>query len=274
MSIAVTPSRASALATADQENNPFFTGAAFSGTASTAGATEVLPASNAQSGTTFDPWTATITGTSARWKIDFGSGAEPTLVALAAHNVADLGGTAYVRHSDDDVSYTITGAGGLTPSINEALAWRLNDGSHRYWDIVVTGLTASDLISVGVIWFGAEIIMPQRIYQGYTPPIAPTQVDLRTNVSEGAQLLGSSFAERGSTFSTEFNNITPTFLRGATWQAFQNRWNQGHGSFWAWRPTKYGDLFYAWRSGGPITPTNSGPKDYMSLSISGRLYHE
>lgn len=274
MTIAITPSRASALSLADQTNSPFFTGAPLAGTASTAGATEVLPASNALTGTTFDPWTAEATVTTARWKIDFGSAVEPTLAALAAHNLADLDATVYVRHSDDDVSYTITGAGGITPADNQAIAWRLDDGSHRYWDVIMSGLTVSDVVSIGVIWFGSEIIMPSNIYQGYTPSLTPTQVDMRTNVSEGAQLVGSAFAERGSTFSTEFRNIPATFVRAATWLDFQTRWNRGYGSFWAWRPTKYGDLFYGWRSGGPITPTNSGPKDYMSLSISGRLYHE
>lgn len=275
MTILYANNRESTLAAAGWLNNPLVTGAAFTESAITmGGATETQAPENAYTGTTFDPWVATITATTVVWRIDFGSAVTPTFVAMAAHNLGDLGGDVGVRYSDDDVTYTQISVADHSPTNNDAIGWRFNDGAHRYWDLQFTNLTASDVLSVGLIWFGAEIIIPQRIYQGYTPPITPTQVDLNTNVSEGAQLLGSAYIERGSMFETNLTHIPPTFVRGDTWTAFQRRWNRGNGAFWAWRPRKYGDLFYAWRTGGPIVPTNSGPKDYMSIGVAGRVYHE
>jgi hypothetical protein len=56
--------------------------------------------------------------------------------------------------------------------------------------------------------------------------------------------------------------------------AFQTAFNDGVGFFWAWRPTKYGDLFYAWRQGEAIVPTNSGPADFMAFNMGMRLYDQ
>lgn len=274
MTIVTGATRTAALATAGQANNPFVTGAPLPGTYTTPLGVEGQPASNAYSGTTFDPWTVTAGSASVRWRVDFGSAQTPTFAAIAAHNLADLGASVRVRYSDDDVTYTNSESGIVTPTDNQSIGWRFSDGAHRYWDVLISGLTVSDIVSIGVIWFGSEIILPQRFYQGYRPPITPTTVDLRTNVSEGAHMVGSAYIERGSTFGTDVTLLTPAFVRGATWTAFQRRWNTGHGAFWAWRPTKYGDLYYAWRAGDAIAPVNSGPKDYMSLSISGRAYHE
>ena len=46
--------------------------------------------------------------------------------------------------------------------------------------------------------------------------------------------------------------------------------------FWAWRPGKYGDLFYAQRQagGGALAPVNSGPRDLMSFDLPMRLFHD
>lgn len=276
MTISTGPSRLAYLATLGYENNPFLTGAGLytSQSVTVGGGSEDTAAENAYSGTTFDPWVSTLSSTAVVWRVDFGSAVTPTAGFMAAHNLGDLGGSVHVRYSDDNVTYTETEAGNVTPADNSAIGFRFLEGAHRYWEWRFYGLSASDVLSVGTLWLGSEIIMPQRIYQGYRPPLTPTVTELNTNVSEGAHLLGSDFSERGSTFEASFSHLTPDFVRGATWQAFQRRWNRGNGAFWAWRPAKYGDLFYAWNAGGVVAPANSGPKDYMSLTISGRLYHE
>lgn len=272
MTIITTTARASALATAGETNNPFVTGAPLSGTYSTGTGTEVQAAANAYTGTTFDQWTATPASGVATWEVDFATAQAPGFVGMAAHNAADVSAQIRVQSSTDGATWSTVAGTITTPADNQAIAWRLSGGtSARYWRLQFDSLT--DAISVGVIWFGSEIIMPRRVYQGYTPPLTPTEVDLNTNVSEGAQLLGTSYVERGSVFSVELSNLSPTFLRGATWTAFQNRWNRGEGAFWAWRPTKYGDLFWSWRSGGVIQPTNAGPLDLMGATIQGRVYH-
>lgn len=276
MTIVTSSARASALSSSGESNNPFITGAPLTGTYTTDTGTEVEAAANAYSGFTFDPWVATPTGSDiASWRVEFASGQEPTFAGIAAHNLSDISATVRIQYSaDGSTGWTDSGAGPVTPSDNQAIGFRFSGNSAPFWRVRVAN--ASDDVSIGVIWIGSEIIIPQRIYQGYTPPITPTMVDLNTNVSEGANTLGAAFVERGSMWSASLTHIEPTFLRGATWSAFQRRWNSGHGAFWAWRPTKYGDLFWSWRPQGasPIIPSNSGPKDYMSFEVSARAYDD
>jgi hypothetical protein len=146
--------------------------------------------------------------------------------------------------------------------------------SARYWRVYFDTATAGQEAIAGVVFVGNPLTVEQRIYQGYKPPITPTEVALQSNVSEGGHLLGSSMVKKASTASASFTHILPTTFRGASWKAFQNHFNAGGGFFWAWRPTKYGDFYYAWRSGGALAPENMGIKDYMSATLEMRLYDE
>lgn len=268
MTIATTIARASALVSAGTANNPFVTGAMADGTASTTTGTEVLAASNATTGSTYDPWVVTPASGDAVWQYVFGAAQEVSFIGIAAHNVTSVVTVAYSTNSG--ASWTDVGT--ITPTGDVAMGFRFSPVTADYWRVSIAGASGDQ--SIGVIWIGSEIIIPQRIYQGYAPPLTPTIVDLNTNVTEGAQLVSTAFIERGSNLAAELNHIPDTFIRGADWLAFQTRWNRGEGAFWAWRPGKYGDLFYAWRgAGNVIQPTNAGPRALMSFGMQGRAYH-
>jgi len=273
MTIAVSSARATALSGAGQSNRPFFSDEAFTGgTFSTDIGTQVLAAANAATASTYDAWTATPDGSSeAALAVQYGAAVEPTFAAIVAHNIADVSGTVSVQYSTDGgTSWTDSGAGTVTPSDNQAIGWRFVATSAADWRVLVTG--ATDDVAIAVAYFGTEIILPQGLYQGYSPPITPTEVDLRTNITEGQNYVASASVERGSTWTAQLTEITPTFLRGATWSGFQRRWNKGEPAFWAWRPTKYGDLLYSWRRGAAMRPNNAGPKDYMAFTVEARAY--
>lgn len=272
MTIVYSSSRAAALASSDEDNNPIVTPRGPTGTASTGLGTEVQAAANAFTGTTFDTWTATPSGSNnATLEVDYGSAKNITMAAVAAHNIADVDGDVRVQYSTDGSTWTDAGAGLVTPSDNQAIAWRFENVSARYWRFTLTGLTGD--VSVGVVFIGSEIIIPQRLYQGYAPPITPTDVRLTPNVSDGGELLGTKVIQRGSTVQASIKHIPASFIRGTTWTAWQrNRYGEGQGFFWAWRPTKYGDLHYGWRNGPPLNPQNTGPQDRMSIDLDMRLY--
>lgn len=273
MTIKISTARSNALIAAGQENSPIVTGAAFSGTYSTTTGTQTLAASNAATGTTFDPWAATPASGVATWQVVFGSAQAPTLVGIAAHNLATITSTVSVQYSTNGGSTWVDcGAGSDTPTTNQEIVWRFQGISATHWRVRVTSADAT--VSIGVIWIGQEIVIPSTIYQGYRPPITSTMVDLNTNVSEGNHLIGTSYTDRGIDFQAQFTHIEASFIRSASWTAFQERWNKGNGSFWAWRPAKYGDVHYTWRSSSQaiIAPTNEGPTDRMSFTIAGRGY--
>lgn len=268
--------KTTALEAAGQENNPVVAWSNL-GAYATLGGTAVLTGgdrANAVTGTTYDKWRPDVTSTTAELTFTFASATEINFGAIAVHNLSDFGGSMKLMHSTDGISWTDAGAGQVTPSDNGLIAFRLASGiSKQYWKFYFSGLTASDLLSVGVAFIGIETIIPTKIYQGFSPVITATEVSLQSNVSAGGHLLGSIVVSSGSTFSSDFSNLSPTFIRGADWLDFQTQFNAGSGFFLAWRPAKYAqDVHYCAREGSVLRPTNSGPNDLMSISMPVRVY--
>ena len=276
MTILIDPTKAATLATAGTSNNPlvFWENDATAATYSTSVGTEVEIAALAATGTTYDAWIATPSGgNEAALQVVFSSAQSLDAIAIAAHNIADIGGTVRFEYNDG-----VAGAGTWqtadleTPTDNQSIMAYFDAVSSDYWRVRVTGVT--DDVEIAVAFFGTVMQLPQRIYQGYMPPITPTNVILQSNVSQGGNALGALVARRGSSLSAEVTYIEPAFIRGTDFVGFMRHHNDGKQFFWAWRPTKYDDLFYAWREAETIKPTNTGPKDLMSFSMGLRCYDD
>lgn len=279
MTIIISAARASTLATAGTSNNPFvlWDNLGASGTWTTDVGTEVNSAAYAGTGTTYDQWSATPTaGGDAAVEVDLGSAQSVSMVAIAAHNGGALGADVSAWYSSTGLAGSWTSVGAAaSPTDNQAICWYFADTSARYWRVFFNQAPgATDEAICGVVFVGNPLTITQRIYQGYRPPITPTEVALQSNVSEGGHLLGSSAVKRASTASTEIRHITDSTIRSAAWKGFQTHFNEGGGFFWAWRPTKYGDLHYAWRNGSVIAPENTGPRAYMNARLEMRFYDE
>ncbi len=278
MTIATDPVLAATLLAAGEENNPFIAhlNKGADATATTALGTELTAASNATSGATYNFWSATPTvAGSARLQFVFGSDVVVNFVGIAAHNLGTIGATVKVSYSTDSgATWTDSAAGSVTPTDDQAIGFRFENVDVDYWRIAVTDAGTNDVV-IGVALISKYLTIPQRIYQGYAPPITRTDVTLQSNVSEGGHLLGSSVTRRSSRAAASLDLISPTFFRGINWGNFQEKFNSGGGFFWAWRPDDYADdLFYAWRSGPPLTPTNAGPNELMAVEMNMRLYDE
>lgn len=273
MSIAISAGRTTALGT--QTNHPFFAWENLAAAATLGGTTTLTggAASNAVNMNTHSYWLPDVSTTTASLIVDLGSAASIGFAAIVAHNLFTYGGSVQVRRGTDGVSWSDAGAGSVTPTNNSPIAWRWVASSYRYWQFYFTGLTSGDDLAVGVAFLGNELVMPRPFYQGFSPILTPTEVELQSNVSVGGNYLGSSVIKRGSTLQAEWNNLSPTFVRGTSWLSFQRHFNDGLPFFFGWRPAKYPqDIHYAWRQGGTIRPNNSGPKDWMSLGIDARVY--
>lgn len=275
MSVLIGPTKAADLATNETSNNPIVLWESLSGTLSTTIGTEVESAALSATGTTYDPWIATPSGGgTAILQMVFASAQSLNAVAIAAHNIGTIGATVRVQYSTNSGSTWIeTEAGNISPSDDQAILFYFDEVSADYWRIRVTNAGSND-VEIGVAYWGTVMTIPRRFYQGYTPPITPTNVMLQSNVSQGGNLLGAAVTRKGSSASAAVQNVEPTFIRGTDFKGFMNHFNDGNGSFWAWRPTKYGDLFYCWRDGNTIAPTNSGPRDLMSFEMNMRFYDE
>ena len=278
MTIVYDPSKAASLAANDQSNNPViaWNNIATPTNISAPNGTEPTgAASNAVTGTTYDFALLTQSGGGANLRVDLGSAGNANVAALAAHNLGTLGGlSARIEFSDDNATWTDAGAGVVSPMNDEAIMWRFSQSSHRYWRIRISGITAGQVPAIGVFLLSNELVVPQRIYVGYAPPITPNIVDLQSNVSEGGHLLGSRIVRRGSTVSANITHLKPSFIRSSAWMNFQNHFNNGRGFFWGWRPTGYPELYYAWREGATIAPENTGPQAFMNATLAMRLYSD
>ncbi len=283
MTIVISPGAASALAATGTENNPLINwrnrtdGATFT----TPTGTEIESADFLETSTTYDKWVVEYSGSGlARAQIVLASDSRVIdTVCIAAHTISDEGASIAIDTSiDSGSSWQDCGAGTVTPTDNKAICFLFNEApTTDYWRIRLLGGTVAAEVSIGVAFFGRSLQVSQRIYQGYTPPITPTRVDLQSDVSAGANLLGASVVRKGSNAVANLTHLKPSFIRATgsnDWFPFQSYFNNGGGAFWMWRPTKYGDAFYGWRDGDPIIPTNSGPKDFMSASIAMRLFDD
>lgn len=278
MTILIGTTKAIEIANIDEENNPLVfweNVAASTGTLSTDIGTEVEAASLSATGTTYDPWVCTTSGSgNAALKLVLSSSQSFNCVALVAHNAGTLGASVRVQYSTNSgSSWTNAETGTHNPTDDQAILFYFDDVDTDYWRIVINGPGSTD-VEVGVVFWGNVMTLPQRIYQGYTPPIRPTNVMLQSNVSEGGNLLGAAVTKQSSSTSAELTHISPTFIRGTDFTGFMDHFNEGRGFFWAWRPTKYGDVFYAWRSGNTLVPTNSGPREFMSFGMGMRFYDQ
>lgn len=268
--IYVSEERRAQLGIAGRQDNPFVTSYPAASTYSTGIGSEVQPSVYAQTESTYDAWIATPSAGQAALVVNFGTPQAVSMFAFAAHNLASVGASVTLERSTDGVSWTAE-----TPTLavasNDPVALRIKEAAFQYWRLNITG--AAGNVQIATTWLGAELIIPQRIYQGFSPRITPQAIDLRSNVSEGNNYLATAYIIRGSALSVSFTHIGPSFIRSASWVQFQQKWNIGSPTFFAWRPNKYGDLYYAWRTQGARTmvPENSGPKDYMSFSMEGQI---
>jgi len=275
MTIESTDARNIELANFGYQNNPFVAWQNL-GAAATLGGTSVVTGgdrANAVSGSTYDKWRPNVTGTTAVLSFDLGTATAITFAAIAAHNASDFGATVSLQRSSDNSTWTAILSN--TPADNKVIGFRrsASNGAYRYWRFVFSDLTAGDDLSVGVAFLGDDLVIPRRMYQGFSPVLTPTEVQLQSNVSVGANLLGSSVISRGSTVAVDISNIVPAFIRSAEWLAFQSAFGEGKGFFFAWRPLKYPeDIYYCARDGGVIRPENSGPLDWMNIKFSARVY--
>jgi len=278
MTIRISSGLASTLASAGTANNPLIAwfNQAQNATMTTDLGTQVAPPANAVTGSTFDRWRATANGSGfAAIQASFSAATSIGFVAVAAHNLGSAGATVRPQYSTDGgSSWTPVSATEVSPTDNQAIAWYFTPVSAADWRLYISGLSSGDPVNAGVVFVGNAFAAPRRIYGDYAPPITPTNVELQSNVSEGGELLGTSAVRRGSAATVTLRHLGPSFLRGATWTAFQRHFNEGGGFFWAWRPTKYGDVHYAWRTGGPAAPRNMGILDLMEVQMQMRFHDD
>jgi hypothetical protein len=224
-------------------------------TATASSAAAGFPAIAATYPTTFEYWTPTALP--AAWGVDFGSAKSVDYCGI----VGDLNGaTIEIQSSSNFSTWTARGTiGPTTDRINMAL---FLETSVRYWRLYVTG----GLPNIAVVHLGKALAMQRKIYQGHTPLTLSRTTELSNNMSDGGQYLGRSVIRKGAQTSCNWSHLKADWYR-ANFDPFVKAARTGP-FFIGWRPESYpSELGYVWTD-NDIAPTNSGPRDFMSVGVS------
>jgi len=224
-------------------------------TATASSAAAGFPAIAATYPTTFEYWTPTALP--AAWGVDFGSAKSVDYCGI----VGDLNGaTIEIQSSSNFSTWTARGTiGPTTDRINMAL---FLETSVRYWRLYVTG----GLPNIAVVHLGKALAMQRKIYQGHTPLTLSRTTELSNNMSDGGQYLGRSVIRKGAQTSCNWSHLKADWYR-SNFDPFVKAARTGP-FFIGWRPESYpSELGYVWTD-NDIAPTNSGPRDFMSVGVS------
>lgn len=195
--------------------------------------------------------------------VDAGTPVTVDYIGIAAHTLA--GTTVTFASSDDDVTYTTR----LTMAItnNDPIMGLITPVQARYWRISVTW---SQSPFIGVLYIGKVLEMQRAIYQGHTPGNLSRVTEIRPNISEQGQWLGRSIVRKGYQTQYDWSNLKADWYR-ANFDPFVES-ARANPFFIAWRPETFpNEVLYAW-TGNDIAPSNSGPKDFMSVSLGVEAY--
>ncbi len=274
MGLNITQLRLSQMAAEGYENNPLATAYDYTSDATLSSNTTDLAdgdIANLNDPGTFSFWSPDTSGiTSLTLTAVLAASQVVNFIGLVAHNLGDTLPAITFAYSDD---------GGATWFDIDTVTVVDDSNIGLYFQDVAAGrfrltfaISDGDAISIGALAISDMLAFPSRIYSGYTPSLQATAVELQSNVTEGGNYIGSSFVRRGQMGSVALEHLSSDFIRGDRFRAFQTRFNNGLPMFWAWRPLKYEDLKYAWRSGDVITPTNMGILDLMAFTMKFRAY--
>ncbi len=215
------------------------------------------PAINLASPLTYNFWQPV--SLPANVEFEFSSAKEINYCGIAAHNLTDSGCSINVQYYNGT---TWVSVGEVFPAGNRVLMFLFDTVFSNRWRIVVNGVSAP---AVGVVYLGKVLEVERRIYQGHTPIKLSQNTIIRPNRSEGGQFLGRSVTRQGVSTSIALKNLSSAWVR-SYFQRFMDS-AVDYPFFWAWRPDKFpNEVAYVWCN-DDIVPTNSGPRDKMSVSF-------
>ena len=235
-------------------------------TVTTSSSSASFPADSVKRQTTWEKWRpgslpATLT-------IDLGASNPLSYLGLGAHTFGSSGNTLLFERSLNGSDWNEIATD--SPAENSAVLLMFNEVAIRYIRITVSG---GIIPSLGVAYAGTILAMERPIYSGHTPITLSRTTTVRPTESEKGQWLGRSIVRSGLSTSYDWprlksawyrTNFDP-FVMAARTKPF----------FIAWNPQDFPQETVLGWTGDDISPTNSGPRDLMSVSIGVSAYaHE
>jgi hypothetical protein len=200
--------------------------------------------------------------------VDAGSAVTVDYFAIAAHTLFSAGCTVSIESSDDNDTWTQQQT--FAVSDNRATIGLFDSVSARYWRLVMSGGSAPE---VGVFFLGKSLAMQRAIYAGHSPLLLSRVTAVRPSLSETGQWLGATLERKGFKASFSWQNLTAAWYR-QNFDLFAKSNPRANPFFISWRPETFAqEVAYCWTT-SDITPSNTGPRDLMSVSIDVEAYSD
>lgn len=229
-------------------------------------------------GFTYDFWRSS--SNDATITIDTGSTNNIDYIGIAKHNLKDRNIVLSVSTNGADYAEHIT----FSLTSNDAAMLIFESVNTRYVKLDISSSAestieadfttqsyyldefATNYVQISVINIGKSLEMQRMIFGGHSPSKLNTNAELRPNTSEGGAWLGRSVIRSGIPTEYSFSNLTGAWYRSNFDQFAKHAIENAF--FIAWRPYGYAsECQYAWTD-KPISPNNSGPKDWLSVSFN------
>lgn len=140
--------------------------------------------------------------------------------------------------------------------------------------ITLSAASTPDEMPKLVSIYAGEVLEVQRpVYGGLSPLSLSRDTTLYAALSQGGQLLRQAFKSHGQVGSLPLKNLTAAWVRAELDPFIQHARSRPY--FMAWRPETYPlETAYVWTT-TDIRPANTGPRDFMSVTIPMRgIGHE
>jgi len=195
------------------------------------------------------------------------AGEECQYMGIAGHTIGSTGCSVEFLYSvNNGSSWNVLKK--ITPADNKPLMIVFSQLA-RYWRIRITRDATSEetaMPSVGVFMTGRALEMQRGLYVGHTPITLARKTQRITNKTEGGQYAGNSVITEGVSTSFEWKNLTAQWYR-EKFDPFVV-YARSRPFFIAWRYAEFPlEVGFVWTT-DDIRPTNSGPRDLMSVSMS------
>lgn len=214
------------------------------------------PRRNALNGLTYNYWRLG-TGTQTL-EVSLGGSQPVDYVGIAAHTLGSAGRRVRVQRGTSNAHSEAW----FAPSTDAPLMIYFPQASGSSWRVQVE---AGPEAYIGVVYLGRALRMKRRIYGGHTPANLSRQTDILPQRSVNGAFLGRSVIRRGIATTYAFNNLPADWYREHFDPFVQSALERPF--FIAWRPDDHPDeCVYAWTT-GDIAPTNTGTRDFMSVSF-------
>lgn len=240
-------------------NNPVigWNSATKRGTVTASTSADGYAAANAADASTTTFWRPTAL--TATWKITTPTAETFSYCGIASHSLGGTGCTVTVQLWS---GASWVDRGSVTPTDDSVIMFLFGEYETTQIRIRITGSLAP---SIGSVYFGQTLELPQRAYQGFTPIDLATNATFITNVTRGGQLAGRSVQFNGTSNSVNISGIEESWIR-SNFVGFMDE-SLYRPFFFAERPQDYPNALDYMMTTGPIQPQREGGTNHMSFTL-------